>query len=83
MDQVITVHLKLYSAADRERTHTPDEVNDTSNSFMYITHCEDLLWQPLCVYDHINKTSFKKPTRYLLDCYQVAIGTGTEKQMTL
>ena len=82
MDQVITVYLKLYSAVDRERTHSPGEINDTSNSFMYITHCEDL-WQPLCVYDHINKTSFKKPTRYLLDSYQAAIGTGTEKQMIL
>ena len=43
MDQVITAHLHLYSAADRERTHTAGKVNDTSNSFMYITHCVDLL----------------------------------------
>jgi hypothetical protein len=43
MDQVVAVHLKLYSAADMEKTHTPDKINDTSNSFMYVTHCEDLL----------------------------------------
>ena len=49
-------------------------------TFMDITHREDPMWRPLCVHDHINKTSFKKPTRYFLDCYQAAISTGTGKK---
>jgi len=44
---------------------------------MNIPHWEDPLWCPLCLHDHINKTTFKKPTRYFFDCYQAAISTGT------
>ena len=47
---------------------------------MIITHCEDPVRHPLCVHDHINKTSFEKPTRYFLDCYQAAISIGTGKK---